>query len=107
MNVLVACEESQVVTIAFRKLGFRAFSCDVQMCSGGRSDYHILSDVLPLLDGNTSFVPYLSLCSSSKKMRSKTFPGIANAFAEQFSAAILSDNSFSLPYQTFLKDVIL
>lgn len=54
-----------------------------------------------------SFVPYLSVCSSSKKMRSKTFPGIANAFAHQFSAAILSGNSFSLPYQTFLKDVIL
>lgn len=49
----------------------------------------------------------LSVCSSSKKMRSKTFPGIANAFAHQFSAAILSGNSFSLPYQTFLKDVIL
>lgn len=226
MNVLVACEESQVVTIAFRKLGFRAFSCDVQKCSGGRPGFHIQSDVLPFLDGNTSFVtcdgrrhnitgkwdliiahppgtflskagsvrmfvkpkqidydryknmlapreffmrfyncncdhvcienpipmhicdlpyptqviqpyffgdpfskktylwtkglpklvptdicesfvPYLSVCSSSKKMRSKTFPGIANAFAHQFSAAILSGNSFSLPYQTFLKDVIL
>lgn len=56
MNVLVACEESQVVTIAFRKLGFRAFSCDVQKCSGGRPGFHIQSDVLPFLDGNTSFV---------------------------------------------------
>lgn len=88
MNVLVACEESQVVTIAFRKLGFRVFSCDVQKCSGGRHGFHIQSDVLLFLG-------------------SKTFPGIANAFAHQFSAAILSGNSFSLPYQTFLKDVIL
>ena len=29
MNVLVACEESQRVCIAFRKKGHRAFSCDI------------------------------------------------------------------------------
>lgn len=32
MRVLVACEESQAVTIAFRKLGIEAFSCDVVPC---------------------------------------------------------------------------
>ena len=51
-----------------------------------------------------SFVPYLSVCSSSKKMRSKTFPGIANAFAHQFSAAILSGVNYSLPVQLSLFD---
>ena len=30
MNVLVACEESQAVCIAFRSRGHRAFSCDIQ-----------------------------------------------------------------------------
>lgn len=54
---------------------------------------------------NANFDGFVS--KSFKKMRSKTFPGIANAFAEQFSTAILSGDSFSLPYQTFLKDVIL
>lgn len=29
MRVLIACEESQVVCIAFRKLGHEAFSCDI------------------------------------------------------------------------------
>lgn len=28
MNVLIACEESQTVCVAFRKLGFNAYSCD-------------------------------------------------------------------------------
>ena len=34
INILIACEESQRETIAFRNLGFNAYSCDLQMCSG-------------------------------------------------------------------------
>lgn len=52
MNVLVACEESQRVCIAFRNKGHRAFSCDIQECSGGHPEWHIQGDVLPLLNGN-------------------------------------------------------
>ena len=55
MNVLVACEESQSVCIAFRERGHRAFSCDIQECSGGHPEWHIQGDVLPLLDGNCTF----------------------------------------------------
>lgn len=55
MNVLVACEESQRVCIAFRKKGYRAFSCDIQDCSGGHEEWHIKSDVLPMLNGNCTF----------------------------------------------------
>ena len=51
MNVLVACEESQAVCIAFRERGHRAFSCDIQECSGGHPEWHIQGDVLPLLNG--------------------------------------------------------
>lgn len=56
MNVLVACEESQAVCIAFRSRGHRAFSCDIQECSGGHPEWHIKGDVLPLINGNCSFV---------------------------------------------------
>ncbi|MBE6838180.1 MAG: hypothetical protein E7507_01370 [Ruminococcus sp.] len=49
MNILVACEESQAVTIELRKLGHIAFSCDVQECSGGHPEWHIQGDVIPLL----------------------------------------------------------
>lgn len=55
MNVLVACEESQRVCSAFREKGHKAFSCDVVECSGGHPEWHIQSDVIPLLNGNCTF----------------------------------------------------
>lgn len=55
MNVLVACEESQRVCMAFRRKGHRAFSCDIIECSGGHPEWHIVQDVLPLLNGNCEF----------------------------------------------------
>lgn len=48
-RVLVACEESQAVTLALRKQGVEAFSCDILSCSGGHPDWHIQGDVIPLL----------------------------------------------------------
>ena len=56
MNILIACEESQRVCIAFREKGHIAFSCDILPCSGGHPEWHILGDVLPLLNGNCDFV---------------------------------------------------
>lgn len=41
MKVLVACEESQTVTKAFRKLGFEAYSCDFQPARGGHPEWHV------------------------------------------------------------------
>ena len=46
MKVLVACEESQAVAKAFRKLGHEAYSCDIQDCSGGEPQWHIKGDAL-------------------------------------------------------------
>ena len=45
LNVLVACEESQEVCKAFRELGHRAYSCDLEPCSGGHPEWHIQDDV--------------------------------------------------------------
>ncbi len=55
MNILVACEESQRVCMAFREKGHRAFSCDVIECSGGHPEWHIMQDVIPLLNGRCAF----------------------------------------------------
>lgn len=55
MNVLVACEESQAVTIAFRGKGHNAFSCDLLEPSGNRKEWAIKQNVLPLLNGNIHF----------------------------------------------------
>jgi hypothetical protein len=49
-KILVACEESQTVTKAFRKRGFEAYSCDIQDCSGGHPEWHIKGDAIEQLD---------------------------------------------------------
>ena len=49
-RVLVACEESQVVTIAFRNMGIEAYSCDVIPCSGNHPEWHLQCDVITLIN---------------------------------------------------------
>lgn len=55
LKILVACEESQRVCIAFRDKGHEAYSCDIEFCSGGKPEWHIWADVLPLLNGKCEF----------------------------------------------------
>ena len=50
MNILVACEESQVVTNELRNLGHDAFSCDILDYSGNHPEWHIKDDVLKHLN---------------------------------------------------------
>lgn len=47
--ILVACEESQSVAMAFRALGHEAYSCDLEECSGGHPEYHIKGDAIKAL----------------------------------------------------------
>lgn len=51
MKVLVACEESQRVCIAFRNRGHEAYSCDILPCSGGHPEWHIQDDALKVIAG--------------------------------------------------------
>ena len=55
MIILVACEESQQVCCAFRQKNHEAYSCDLQVCSGGHPEWHIQGDVLSVLNGCCSF----------------------------------------------------
>lgn len=55
MKILVACEESQEVTMQLRIRGHEAYSADILECSGGHSEWHIMGDVLPLLNGKCHF----------------------------------------------------
>ena len=46
-RILIACEESQIVTNEFRKLGFyNTFSCDLLPTSGGHPEWHIVGDAV-------------------------------------------------------------
>jgi hypothetical protein len=49
MKVLIACEESQAVCIAFREKGHEAYSCDLQPCSGGHPEWHYQGDVFDII----------------------------------------------------------
>lgn len=46
MKILIACEESQTVMTEFRRLGFDAYSCDIQLPSGQFPEYHIQGDAI-------------------------------------------------------------
>ncbi len=68
MKILVACEESQEVTKAFRAKGHEAWSCDLQECSGGHPEWHMQEDVSRFienpwpLDMMIAFPPCTYLC---------------------------------------------
>lgn len=55
MKILIACEESQTVCKEMRILGHECYSCDIIECSGGHPEWHIMQDVIPLLNGNCKF----------------------------------------------------
>lgn len=71
MAVLIACEESQVVTNEFRKLGVMAFSCDLLRTSGGHPEWHIVGDVRIILkhpwDLIVAFPPCTDIAGSGAK----------------------------------------
>tara|TARA_R110000824_G_C14942174_1_gene649969 strand:+ start:62 stop:682 length:621 start_codon:yes stop_codon:yes gene_type:complete len=63
MRVLVACEESQAVTIELRKLGHEAFSSDIIDCSGGHPEWHIKGDVLHILNNEWDMIIAFPPCT--------------------------------------------
>ena len=71
MRILVACEESQAVTKELRRLGHEAYSCDIQECSGGGTEYHLQVDAIQLLkmkwDMIIAFPPCTHLCNSGQR----------------------------------------
>ena len=79
MKVLVACEESQAVTIELRKLGHEAYSCDLEPCSGGHPEWHLQQDVIPLLEENwdmiIAFPPCTYLTVTGNKWMKPEFEG--------------------------------
>lgn len=71
MKILLACEESQAVTLQFRLLGHDAWSCDLQPTSGNFPEWHLQVDVLTILDRGwdilIAFPPCTHLASSGAK----------------------------------------
>jgi hypothetical protein len=85
--ILVACEISQTLTIEFRKLGFEAYSADIESIYddppvGGDPKWHIQGNVLSILSLAKwkmviAFPPCTHLCvSGAKHFRKKRVLGL-------------------------------
>ena len=75
MKILVACEESQAVTIELRKLGNEAYSCDIEECSGGHPEWHLQQDVLPLLKEKWDMIIAFPPCTHLAVSGARHFEG--------------------------------
>ena len=74
MKVLVACEESQAVCKAFRKIGHEAYSCDLEPCSGDHPEWHIQGDVLEQLDKGWDMMIAFPPCTHLAVSGARWFP---------------------------------
>jgi len=63
MKILLACEESQALTIRFREKGHEAYSCDIQPSSGWHPEWHMQCDVIPMLKHNWDMVIAFPPCT--------------------------------------------
>lgn len=71
MKILIACEESQELTVLARGYGHEAYSCDLQETSGPLPEYHLQTDVRGVLCGDwdmvIAFPPCTHLCVSGAR----------------------------------------
>ncbi len=49
MKVIIGCERSQEVCLAFRAKGHEAYSCDLQECAGDHPEWHFQDDIFEVL----------------------------------------------------------
>ena len=92
-RVLVACEESQAVTIAMREVGVEAYSCDILPCSGGHPEWHLRQDISVALrrrwDMVIAFPPCTHLASSGARwFKDKQADGRQRAGADMFMSCV-------------------
>ena len=94
MKILVACEESQAVTIELRLLGHEAYSCDLLPCSGGHPEWHFQEDVKEHLKIHTYnmiiwFIPCTDLAvSGARWFKKKKADGRQKKSIEFFMFAV-------------------
>lgn len=99
MRVLIACEESQRVTTAFRELGIEAFSCDILPTSGNYPEWHIQSDISDIMNDDwkaiIAFPPCTHLANSGRRwFKQKREDGRQQEGIEFFMKFVKSDCPF-------------
>ena len=96
MKILIACEESQEVCKAFRKLGFEAYSCDIQECSGGKPEWHIVGDaVVEAYSGKYDLMIAHPPCTYISRAGARwMYPTAGNLSQERFNKAMEAKDLF-------------
>ena len=95
---LIACEESQAVTIAFRKLGYNAFSCDLLPCTGEHPEWHYQEDMFevikrePKFDLMIAFPPCTDLAVSGARHFERKIADGSQAKSIQFFMDVMNVN---------------
>ena len=97
-RILIACEESQAVTIAFRKLGYDAFSCDLLPCTGEHPEWHYQEDMFevikrePKFDLMIAFPPCTDLAVSGARHFERKIADGSQAKSIQFFMDVMNVN---------------
>jgi hypothetical protein len=96
MKILVACEESQAVTIELRKLGHEAYSCDIQECSGGHPEWHLQTDAIEeAYSGKYDMMIAHPPCTYMSKAGARwMYPTAGNLSQERFQKAMEAKEFF-------------
>ena len=99
MKILVACEESQAVTIELRKLGHEAYSCDIEPCSGGHPEWHLQQDVVLLLKQKWDMIIAFPPCTYMSKAGARwMYPRAGELSDSRFEQAMDAKRFFELFY---------
>ena len=96
MKILIACEESQEVCKAFRELGFEAYSCDIQECSGGHPEWHIQGDAIEeAYSGKYDMMIAHPPCTYMSKAGARwMYPTAGNLSQERYAKAMEAKDFF-------------
>lgn len=95
MRILVACEESQAVTIELRKLGHEAYSNDLIECSGGHPEWHLQQDTLELLNQKWDMIIAFPPCTYlSNAGACRLYPTKGNLDIERYKKGMLGKEFF-------------
>ena len=107
-KILIACDESQTVCKAFRELGYDAYSCDTQECSGGHPEWHIEGDVLQHLDKQWDLIIAHPPCTYMSKAGARwMYPTAGNICNSRLNKALAAKEFFMKLLKANCKHIVV
>lgn len=107
MRILVACEESQRVCIAFRNQGHEAYSCDIQEPSGNHPEWHIQRNVLEVLHEGWDMLIAFPPCTYLSKAGARFLFPKGELNQERYEKGLLAKKFFMTLYNAPIKHICI